>query len=84
MLKIGGDDLAKSTIFRYWGDDLAILTRLQMSNFLPTTRVGVVINLVTATTVSIFVLAGSTFSASCVVPYPLLCCSLSSKFLTSQ
>ena len=35
MLSIGGDDLAKSTIFRYWGDDLAKLTRLQMSNFLP-------------------------------------------------
>ena len=34
MLSIGGDDLAKSTIFRYWGDDLAKLTRLQMSNIL--------------------------------------------------
>ena len=39
MLSIGGDDLAKSTIFRYWGiDDLAKLTRLQMSNFLPTMK----------------------------------------------
>ena len=38
MLSIGGDDLAKLTIFRYWGDDLAKLTRLQMSNFLPTMK----------------------------------------------
>ena len=38
MLSIGGDDLATSTIFRYWEDDLAKLTRLQMSNFLPTMK----------------------------------------------
>ena len=38
MLSIGGDELAKSTIFRHWGDDLAKLTRLQMSNFLPTMK----------------------------------------------
>ena len=40
MLSIEGDDLAKSTIFRYWGggDDLAKLTGLQMSNFLPTMK----------------------------------------------
>ena len=40
MLSIGGDDLAKSTIFRYWGGggDFAKLTRLQMSNVLPTMK----------------------------------------------
>ena len=38
MLSIGGDDLAKSTIFRFWGDDLVKLARLQMSSFLPTMK----------------------------------------------
>ena len=38
MFSNGGDDLANRPFLDIGGDDLAKLTRLQMSNFLPTMK----------------------------------------------